>query len=663
MNKPKVSIVTITYNHEKYVRDALESFLNQKTDFIFEIIIADDCSTDKTPDIIKEYSKNYPTIINPILRGKNIGAVNNSIDALKRAKGEYIALCEGDDYWTDDNKLQKQVDFLDKNKEYALCFHPVKVFFEDQTNKNYIFPKSSDKSKFTTRKLLMDNFIQTNSVMYRRRNYKNIPTNVMPLDWYLHLYHAQFGKIGFINQVMSAYRRHSGGIWYDTSKSMDEMWKKQGLSYLALFAALLKIYDEKRDHRAILNSQINKMFSRMIEIDKKYGTELMNEAIVKFPELSKLFIISFYHSVLNNEEEIKNLKHSLSEQNQDLLRLREEISLTKSETTRLLQTKSFRTGFYLLHPNALARRNAQLAKSAAKRNIFKLKQQKGLTKIRYEYRKKDFLSRPILRDKNTQIALIIHLYYTEVWQEFQSRLKLIDRPFDLFITLPRQHAEFAPVIESAYPQAYIILVPNHGRDVLPFMQLSPRILAAGYEYALKLHSKKSKHRTDGEEWLSDMVDKLLPENRKIMELLITTLNKKETAIVGPAGHYVSLQVNYEANGISILTILKKVYSKATCRKIHNDRAMYGFFAGTMFWMRLDNLKPLINQKFSIANYEIERGQIDGTFAHAMERAFCLIPEISNKKLYEIDGKGLHPIDYEKGIIPNWSDIYIGPKPE
>ena len=225
----KLLIVCITYNQGLFIRQALNSFLMQKTNFPFEVIIGDDCSTDSTPRIIKEYSKKYPEIIKPILREENIGATQNFVDTLSRAKTKYLAICEGDDYWTDPLKLQKQVDFLESHPDYSICFHPVEVKWEDGSYPDSIFP--NDKTRFykdtlELSDLLKHNFIQTNSVMYRWRFHKDslslIPDNILPGDWFLHLLHAQVGKIGFIPDVMAVYRKHNGGIWYGASE--DPMW-------------------------------------------------------------------------------------------------------------------------------------------------------------------------------------------------------------------------------------------------------------------------------------------------------------------------------------------------------------------------------------------------------------------------------------------------------
>lgn len=117
----------VTYNHERYIRQALDSVLMQKVNFKYEIVIGDDCSPDNTQDIIREYTEKYSDIIKPVLRQKNIGAPNNGYDINKRCKGKYIATLEGDDYWTDDDKLQTQVDFLERHPKIFSVAHRVQI--------------------------------------------------------------------------------------------------------------------------------------------------------------------------------------------------------------------------------------------------------------------------------------------------------------------------------------------------------------------------------------------------------------------------------------------------------------------------------------------------------------------------------------------------------
>ena len=145
---PKVSVCLVTYNHEKFIKQAIESVFMQKTDFDYEVVIGEDYSTDNTRKILSQYQMRYPHRIKAIFNNKNVGPVENFIRTLSTCKGKYIAYLEGDDYWTDAYKLQKQVDFLDKHPDYSLCFHSVEAFHQDQPDQTYLIPSKTKNFNF-----------------------------------------------------------------------------------------------------------------------------------------------------------------------------------------------------------------------------------------------------------------------------------------------------------------------------------------------------------------------------------------------------------------------------------------------------------------------------------------------------------------------------------
>lgn len=220
---PLVTVICCTYNHEAYIAEALESIVVQKTDFKFEVLVSDDASTDNTAEILREYEKKYTYIIKVIYRKKNLGAIINGLHTLNDARSKYVVINEGDDYFNDPYKLQKQVDFLEKHPDCSICFHPVNVLFQDGSKPSEIFPSPQfrfNKTKFSLEDLLKHNFIQTNSAMYRwlytTENLLDVfPKSILPGDYYLHLLHAQKGSIGFLDEIMSVYRRHEGGIFWE----------------------------------------------------------------------------------------------------------------------------------------------------------------------------------------------------------------------------------------------------------------------------------------------------------------------------------------------------------------------------------------------------------------------------------------------------------------
>lgn len=280
MLHPKLSVICLTYNHAKFIRQALDGFVMQKTNFPFEVIVHDDASTDGTVEIIKEYEKKYPDIIKPIYQKENIWekGIDSKEYIYPKIKGQYVALCEGDDYWTDPLKLQKQVDFLEENPDYSICFHPVVVHWEDNRAPDSFYPTQKQISKiknFNLKTLLKQNFIQTNSVVYRWRFHNDnsdiIPPKILPGDWFLHLIHAQVGKIGFLPDVMATYRRHPNGIWTGVGQT-DVWYERCGSSVIRFNEAVEKHFEISR------YKEIRKMFIQTYNA----AINLKNKELIKY---------------------------------------------------------------------------------------------------------------------------------------------------------------------------------------------------------------------------------------------------------------------------------------------------------------------------------------------------------------------------------------------
>lgn len=227
-----VSICCITYNHAPYIRQCLDGFIMQKTNFKFEILIHDDASTDGTADIIREYEAKFPNIIKPIYqtenqysKGKNISATYN----WPRSVGKYIAQCEGDDYWTDPLKLQKQVDFMEANPEYSMCFHKVNTLIQETGEIKNEFIVRDMPGKSTILDLAEGNYIHTPSVLYRRYSgvqeqyQKMMPC--LPGDYVIWMLLAERGDIYKFDEPMAVYR-YGSGLW-STSQTI-----KNDLAYL-----------------------------------------------------------------------------------------------------------------------------------------------------------------------------------------------------------------------------------------------------------------------------------------------------------------------------------------------------------------------------------------------------------------------------------------------
>lgn len=224
---PLITCCIITYNHKNYIAQAIESVLTQQHYYSFEIIIADDYSTDGTITIIKEYEQKYPTIIKTLKRQKNIGAAKNFIELLQAAKGKYIAYLEGDDYWCDNNKIQKQVSFLEANPDYVLCHSNVLEVFSEDVNdsRNYLHASENKKATTGLNDILYANYVQTASIVFKNKLFNYFPewyAALMPGDWPLHILNAQYGKMFYMSDCMCVHRNHATGTW-TTQKSITQI--------------------------------------------------------------------------------------------------------------------------------------------------------------------------------------------------------------------------------------------------------------------------------------------------------------------------------------------------------------------------------------------------------------------------------------------------------
>jgi glycosyltransferase involved in cell wall biosynthesis len=227
----KVSVLVMTYNHEKFISQALESIAMQETNFNYEILISEDCSTDRTREIVLDFQKAHPERVRLLLSKQNLHSNEIVVRGIQAARGQYIALLDGDDYWTSPHKLQKQVDFLDSHPECSISFHNARIFHEAEGRygRNWTPPDQTEIS--TLEDIWMGNFIATCSTMFRRGLIGEIPSwynDFFPItDWPLHILNAEHGKIGYIDDVMGVYRYHPGGLYspFSETKKQQETLK------------------------------------------------------------------------------------------------------------------------------------------------------------------------------------------------------------------------------------------------------------------------------------------------------------------------------------------------------------------------------------------------------------------------------------------------------
>ena len=262
MDEIQVTIRCFTFNHERFIRQCLEGFVMQKADFRFEAIVHDDASTDNTAAIIREYAEKYPDIIKPIYEtenqySKHDGSLMRIMNA--HTRGKYIAMCEGDDYWTDPYKIQKQVDFLESHPDYVMCSSRFDKYWQESGVLEEDPDKDFEGADYDLQNLIGGKWLtQTLTVMYRRSalDVKHYARYGMSLDMILFYELLKHGKGYCFPEVMGVYRYHEGGVWSEVS---------QNHRRLTEFKARLAIYRVEQNEMAarFILYQFAKAMSRM----------------------------------------------------------------------------------------------------------------------------------------------------------------------------------------------------------------------------------------------------------------------------------------------------------------------------------------------------------------------------------------------------------------
>lgn len=289
-NKPLVSICCITYNHENFIRSTIEGFLSQVTSFTYEIIIHDDASNDSTAEIIKEYASRHPGIIRTILQQEN--QFSKGVSPLIKfvfpiVIGKYFAICEGDDYWTDNHKLQKQVDFMENHPEYGLCVAGYKRVVETTGEDKDILIKSGNENSghqgftFSLNDMLSTWYTKTLTALIRTSVYERIDFSVYRYFRDIHLFHhlVKNSKAYYITQVVGVYRVHEGGI-----NSMKHGKINSNNAYLCY----KELFEYNRDEISRIKCRRSTLALLNYNLFNKYPGNTINENLRLFYEGVKL---------------------------------------------------------------------------------------------------------------------------------------------------------------------------------------------------------------------------------------------------------------------------------------------------------------------------------------------------------------------------------------
>ena len=233
----RLSVCMITYNHEAFIKQAITSALEQDVDFEYEIVVGEDCSTDSTESILKTLERYNQDRVKVIYRRPNIGSRANFYSTLAACTGDYVAFLEGDDYWTSENKLQRQVDFLETHPNASCVFHRTRAVGAAEFFNEYLIP-STDPPEFSSFDFLVQNSnpVALSSLVARRACLSHVNTwlaNIKPGDWPLCMMLASQGDLGFIPLEMSHYRVHAGGKWSGQSPHLQFAYVMQMLDHVS----------------------------------------------------------------------------------------------------------------------------------------------------------------------------------------------------------------------------------------------------------------------------------------------------------------------------------------------------------------------------------------------------------------------------------------------
>lgn len=295
MNAPLVIIHCLAFNQKDYIRQCLDGFVMQKTTFPFRAVVHDDASTDGTADIVRDYAARYPDIIHPILETENQwskrdGSLLRIMETACRV-AKYIAFCEGDDYWTDPLKLQKQVDFMESHPDFSGCFHDVNVF-DQRTGKFLPTPDVSNiPEDITILDLIPYNYIHTASALYRQNPIVDHKlsrlANSSVLDFPRHLLYAEQGKIKHLSDTMAVYRM-GVGIWSGNESSDFKNTVQSFMSQASLYSLI-----ENEEARRLLNKKLQAYSAKLNNQYTALATEIERLQSTKAFRLGKALLSPF----------------------------------------------------------------------------------------------------------------------------------------------------------------------------------------------------------------------------------------------------------------------------------------------------------------------------------------------------------------------------------
>jgi glycosyltransferase involved in cell wall biosynthesis len=688
----KVTVILTSYNHEKTLQEAIDSVLHQ-TFSNFELIILDDVSVDYSWQIIESYTDpRIKSFRNDKNRRANYG-INKAIKE-KEIQGEYIAIHHSDDIWEHD-KLEKQVRFLEENPQIGAVFTWAQIIdeegksFEDESHLYYkIFEQPNrTRDEWLNHFFYVGNALCHPSVLVRKEVYEQVGlyrygmAQLADFDMWVRL--AMKFEIHVIQEKLSRFRVHQDEV--NTSGNRPDVRVRMPFEYLQILENYRTISDF---------SELKKIFPEVAIYERK-GDEDLGFALGMIslqddrPTFTQLFGLTLLFEILNDFARSKKVEELYGFTQKDFIKLSAKYDVFSVETIRTLYAQLAERDTQLAERDAqLAERDAQLAERDAQLHEIKISktwraaiflrrarvflippnslQAKIVRRVAsvilftLKFRKREeYVAQPVAQfltssgfidmsknKKSNNTAVILHLFYEELFEEIETYLINLHQ-FDLYISMPKSISGLKDRIFASYPDARIFFTENRGRDISPFIIIYKNISSLDYNYLLKIHTKKSPHREDGDTWRADVFRKLLGSSETIDSAMSAFENNPEIGVIGPKGHVIDYRIYWGSNkkkteelasraGVSV----KKNYS-------------FNFVAGSMFWAKPKALRHLSLLTIKPQEYEPEPLGPDGALVHALERFIGLIVEKEGYSIYELDDQG----NVSNPKINSPSDLY------
>ena len=592
---PLVSIVVTCYNYENYISEAINSVFAQNYKNI-ELIVINDGSTDNSDSIIRSLKRknNFRYISR-----ENKGIVATRNQALRLFKGDYLVQLDADDT-IPENYISELVKTAQEH-EADLVYTDYINFgaFEEVTN----FPE------YNYEMLKNGNYIHISCLLSRRavenRTFDENLSKMSHEDWDFFLGICAAGFIAVkCNTVKLNYRMHTSS---------------------------------RNNHLSVLDDRIKYTNVYKYIIDKQEKTK---------PE-DFYFLVGRLFAQWYGE-----LDEHRSSQDAKVISL-------ENQLNRILSSRRYQVAEKIGNRISKVRNIATRTKRVAKRRL------KRAFSIPKDLRVESIYTQELKKIKNSgkKKAIILHLYYLDMWPYFVDKLKYImgTNEYDLIVNIPhyknKEASSAQKNILADFSDAVVLLTPNQGRDVLSFLKIGKALRDNGYDYILKLHSKKSPQRQDGKDWSDEIITSLVAKDEEKLKQIEKAFTDTNAAIIGPSGSYVPLTTYYNDNQPKVHWLLSELFNKEVADEVNAHNDQYGFFAGTMFWVRLSAISGVFDLPLTANNFPAESAQLDGTVAHALERVLCVIPEYSKMDIYEVNNKRVKKIPYKTEYIPDWSDYY------